>query len=228
MIEYADFERVDMLTGVILEVEDFPCARKPSYRVKIDFGPEMGIKQSSVQATNYRKEELVGIQVVCVVNFPPKNIAGYISEVLVLGVDGADGALALLTPSQGAVRSHGSGGGAARPDGTKRGQMWKGCPKRSPVRSFPRRGLLKNPIQHDRSIISSSRGIFAEGEGDVAISMIFLRLTTAMRLPHPGTPRAYPGLAMTHLAFSTLPKAGIHGINRGPRPFEDPVHGAPG
>lgn len=100
MIEYADFECVDMRAGVILEVEDFPRARKPSYRVKIDFGAEIGIKQSSVQATNYRKEELVGRQVVCVVNFPPKNIAGFMSEVLVLGVDGADGALSLLTPSR--------------------------------------------------------------------------------------------------------------------------------
>jgi len=89
-----------MRTGVILEVEDFPRARKPSYRVKINFGEEIGIKQSSVQATNYRKEELVGMQVVCVVNFPPKNIAGFMSEVLVLGVDGADGALSLLIPSR--------------------------------------------------------------------------------------------------------------------------------
>ena len=100
MIEYTDFERVDMRTGTILEVEDFPRARKPSYRIKIDFGPEIGIKQSGVQATNYRKEDLIGMQVVCVVNFPPKNIAGFMSEVLVLGVDGADGALSLLTPSR--------------------------------------------------------------------------------------------------------------------------------
>src|SRR5690349_604848 len=103
-IAYEDFEKVDVRAGVITAVEDFPRARNPSYRLEIDFGPEIGVKRTSAQVTNYSKEELVGMQVVAVVNFPPKNIAGFQSEVLVLGVDGADGrGLALLTPSREAV-----------------------------------------------------------------------------------------------------------------------------
>jgi tRNA-binding protein len=100
MITYDDFDKVDMRTGLIVEVEDFPRARKPSYRVTVDFGPEIGRKRSSVQATNYAKAQLLGMQVVCVTNFPPKNIAGFLSEILVLGVPGEDGQLALLTPSR--------------------------------------------------------------------------------------------------------------------------------
>lgn len=103
MIEYTDFERIDIRTGVIVKVEDFPRARKPSYRVTIDLGPQIGQKQSSVQATNYSKSELIGLQVICVVNFAPKNIAGFMSEVLVLGVPGDDGQLSLLTPTRKAV-----------------------------------------------------------------------------------------------------------------------------
>ncbi len=99
-ITYEDFEKVDVRAGVITAVEDFPRARKPAYRVEVDFGPEVGKRRSSMQATNYSKEELVGMQVVGVVNFPPKNIAGFMSEVLVLGVPGPDGEVVLLTPTR--------------------------------------------------------------------------------------------------------------------------------
>ena len=99
-ITYEDFEKVDIRAGVITAVEDFPRARNPSYRLEVDFGEEVGKKRSSVQATNYSKEELVGMQVIGVVNFPPKNIAGFMSEALILGVNGRDGQLSLLTPSR--------------------------------------------------------------------------------------------------------------------------------
>jgi tRNA-binding protein len=99
-ISYDDFEKVDVRAGVVTAVEDFPRARNPSYRLEVDFGPEVGVKRTSAQVTNYSKDELLGMQVVAVVNFPPKNIAGFQSEVLVLGVDGIDGKLALLTPSR--------------------------------------------------------------------------------------------------------------------------------
>ena len=99
-ITYDDFEKIDIRAGVITAVEDFPRARNPSYRVEVDFGPEVGTKRSSIQATNYSKEELLGMQVIGVVNFPPKNIAGFLSEALILGVDGTDGRLSLLTPSR--------------------------------------------------------------------------------------------------------------------------------
>lgn len=95
-----DLQRLDIRTGVIIGVEDFPRARTPAYRVTVDFGPEIGTKHSSAQATNYRKDALVGMQVIGVVNLPPRNIAGFISEVLILGVPGEDGALSLLTPSR--------------------------------------------------------------------------------------------------------------------------------
>ncbi len=100
MATIEDFQRLDIRTGVILAVEDFPRARTPAYRAKVDFGPEIGTKRSSIQATNYGKGELVGMRVVGVVNLPPRNIAGFLSEVLILGVPGEDGALALLTPSR--------------------------------------------------------------------------------------------------------------------------------
>jgi len=101
-ISFEDFSKVDLRTGKIIQVEDFPQARKPAYKVKVDFGPEIGIKQSSVQATNYSKDELMGKTVVGVVNFAPKNIAGFQSEVLLLGVPGEDGKLSLLVPSKAA------------------------------------------------------------------------------------------------------------------------------
>src|SRR5919202_798679 len=98
-IEFSDFERVDVRVGTITEVEDFPRARKPAYRLTVDFGGEIGAKRTSAQVTRYEKDELRGMQVVAVVNFEPKNIAGFMSEVLVLGVPGPDGEVVLLTPT---------------------------------------------------------------------------------------------------------------------------------
>lgn len=100
MATIEDLQRLDIRVGVITAVEDFPRARTPAYRVAVDFGPEVGMKNASMQATNYSKDALVGMQVIGVVNFPPRNIAGFQSEVLVLGVPCEDGALSLLTPSR--------------------------------------------------------------------------------------------------------------------------------
>ena len=100
MIEFDDFVRVDMRVGRILEARPFPEARKPSYRFRIDFGAELGERVSSAQLTVTYPDPaaLVGRQVVAVVNFPPRRIAGFESEVLVLGAMGDDGAVHLLTP----------------------------------------------------------------------------------------------------------------------------------
>lgn len=103
LITYEEFEKVNVRVGVIVEVEDFPRARKPSYRVTVDFGPEIGKKQSSAQLTNYTREELIGRQVISVVNFAPKNIAGFMSECLILGVPMEDGKVSLLSPTRPAV-----------------------------------------------------------------------------------------------------------------------------
>lgn len=104
-ISFEDFEKVDIRVGKIIEVEDFPEARNPSYRLKIDFGPEIGIKTSSVQAVGaHTKEELSGMLVCCVVNFPPKNIAGFNSEVLTLGFRNNNGiGWVLITPAKDSV-----------------------------------------------------------------------------------------------------------------------------
>jgi tRNA-binding protein len=85
-IEWGDFEKIDIRVGTIMEVSDFPKAKKPSYQLVIDFG-DLGIKKSSAQVTDlYEKQALVGRQVIAVVNFPPKQIANFFSECLVLGV----------------------------------------------------------------------------------------------------------------------------------------------
>lgn len=100
-MQYKDFSNIDMRLGKIIEVEDFARARVPTYKVKIDFGGEIGIKNSSVQAkTVYKENVLLGMQVIGVVNLPEKNIAGFMSQVLILGVKMDDGSLLLLTPSR--------------------------------------------------------------------------------------------------------------------------------
>lgn len=98
-IQWPDFAKVDMRVGTIIEVNDFPKARKPAYQVKIDFGPDLGIKKSSAQITKrYTASDLMGRQVVAVVNFPKKQIADFMSECLILGaVEGDD--VVLLQPS---------------------------------------------------------------------------------------------------------------------------------
>ena len=100
MIEFDDFLRVDMRVGRILAAQPFPEARKPSYRLRIDFGPDLGERVSSAQLTVTYPDAsvLVGRQVVAVLNFPPRRIAGFESEVLVLGAMGDDGEVHLLTP----------------------------------------------------------------------------------------------------------------------------------
>ena len=100
-ITYDDFKKVQLKLGTILEVRKNEKARKPSFVLKVDFGKEVGIKQSSAQITDYYKEaELVGKQVIGVCNFPTKNIAGVVSEVLILGAIEKDGKVVLLHPSQ--------------------------------------------------------------------------------------------------------------------------------
>ena len=99
MISWEDFEKVDIRTGTILEVNDFPGAKKPAYQLTIDFG-ELGIKKSSAQITAlYTKEEIIGKQVIAVVNFPVKQIANFFSECLVLGVYNENKDVVLLHPS---------------------------------------------------------------------------------------------------------------------------------
>ena len=99
MITWNDFEKVDLRTGTIIEVNDFLKARKPAYKLVIDFGKELGLKRSSAQITaHYKKEDLLNRQIIAVVNFPPKQIADYTSECLVLGVYDENKDVILLQP----------------------------------------------------------------------------------------------------------------------------------
>jgi tRNA-binding protein len=97
-IDYDHFAAVDMRVGQIVAVEDFPEARKPAWKLTIDFGEELGTKRSSAQITNYTREELEGRRIVAVVNFPPRQIGPVRSEVLVLGASDEEGRVILLAP----------------------------------------------------------------------------------------------------------------------------------
>ena len=97
---WEEFERLRITVGVVSEVEDFPEARVPAYKLTIDLGPDIGTRRSSAQLTHYAKQDLLGRQVVCVLGFEPKRIAGFPSEVLVLGAYSADHGVVLLQPDR--------------------------------------------------------------------------------------------------------------------------------
>ena len=97
-LAWDEFMRVDVRVGRIVDVEDFPEARNPAWKLRVDFGAQIGVRRSSAQITNYAREELVGRLVVAVVNFPPKQIGPVRSECLVLGTYAADGTVLLLAP----------------------------------------------------------------------------------------------------------------------------------
>lgn len=101
MVTYELFRKVKMRVGKVTGVTDLPGARVPAYKLEIDFGEKIGVKKSSAQITDlYSKKDLLGKQVVCVVNFPPKQIAGFMSEVLVMGADDERGRVVLLEPNK--------------------------------------------------------------------------------------------------------------------------------
>ena len=98
-ITYGDFERVDIRVGTIVDAQPFPEARKPAFKLRIDFGTDIGVKRSSAQLTvHYRPDQLIGRQVCAVVNFPPRQIGPFISEVLTLGMPDDDGSVVLVKP----------------------------------------------------------------------------------------------------------------------------------
>lgn len=101
MISFEDFQKVDIRVGTVLTVEPFPEARKPAWKLSVDFGPEIGVKKSSAQiTTHYAPEDLIGRQVLGVVNFPPRQIGPVRSEVLVLGLHDAAGAVVIVQPER--------------------------------------------------------------------------------------------------------------------------------
>ena len=99
MATIEDFDKLDIRVGRVVSVEDFPDARKPAWKLEVDFGDEIGRKRTSAQITNYTREELEGRLVIGVVNFPPRQIGPVMSEVLVLGVPDEEGRVILLKPS---------------------------------------------------------------------------------------------------------------------------------
>lgn len=100
-ISWSDFEKIEIRAGTIVEVKNFPEARKPAYKLKIDFGDSIGIKNASAQITDhYSVENLMGKQVICVLNFPPKQIGPFISECLVTGLYREDGSVVLAVPDK--------------------------------------------------------------------------------------------------------------------------------
>jgi len=99
-LSWDDFSKVDMRVGTVLEVRDFPKANRPAYQLEIDFGAEIGVLKTSAQITKrYEKEDLIGMQLIAVVNFPKKQIANFMSECLVIGAVGKDNDISLLSPS---------------------------------------------------------------------------------------------------------------------------------
>lgn len=101
MISYEDFEKVDIRVGEIIKVEDFPDAHKPTYKLEIDFGSEIGIKKSSARIVDlYKKEDLLNTFILGVVNFPPKQIGPFVSECLTLGVPDKEGKVVLVRPDK--------------------------------------------------------------------------------------------------------------------------------
>ncbi len=100
-ISFDDFLKVDVRVGIIVAVDEFPEARKPAYKLQVDLGPDIGVKKSSAQITvHYTPAELIGRQVMAVVNFPPRQIGKFMSEILVLGVPDENGEVVLLQPTQ--------------------------------------------------------------------------------------------------------------------------------
>lgn len=99
-LTWDDFTKVDMRVGTVIEVRDFPKAKRPAYQLELDFGPQIGVLKTSAQITKrYQKEELIGMQLIAVVNFPKKQIANFMSECLVIGAVGEDNDISLLSPS---------------------------------------------------------------------------------------------------------------------------------